>query len=315
MQKKVLLIAGGGTLGTYVAQELLKMGHFVDVLCLEDKFSDNNKLTFYKGCATEEYLATLLAEHHYDGIVNFVHYQDVEAYRPIHKLLTEHTEHLIFLSSYRVYADKEHPIKEESPMLLDVTEDLEFKQNEKYAIVKAKCEKFLRDEDPNGNWTIVRPVISFSKLRFDFFMHSGRDVLSYARDGKTMIMQEFARNFIAGLDWSGNTGKIIAHLLFKKETIGEAYTISSAPGLTWGEIAKIYEEHIGLKVMWTDEETYLKANPHLQREKGLWWAYLYDRRFDRAVDNTKVLKATGLGKKDFLSLSEGLDIELSRLEM
>lgn len=315
MQKKVLLIAGGGTLGTYAAQELLEMGHFVDVLCLEDKFSDNNKLTFYKGCATEEYLAALLAEHHYDGIVNFVHYQDVEAYRPIHKLLTEHTEHLIFLSSYRVYADKEHPIKEESPMLLDVTEDLEFKQNEKYAIVKAKCEKFLRDEDPNGNWTIVRPVISFSKLRFDFFMHSGRDVLSYARDGKTMIMPEFARNFIAGLDWSGNTGKIIAHLLFKKETIGEAYTISSAPGLTWGEIAKIYEEHIGLKVMWTDEETYLKANPHLQREKGLWWAYLYDRRFDRSVDNTKVLKATGLEKKDFLSLSEGLDIELSRLEM
>lgn len=315
MQKKVLLIAGGGTLGTYVAQELLEMGRFVDVLCLEDKFSDNDKLTFYKGCATEEYLTTLLAEHHYDGIVNFVHYQDVESYRPIHKLLTKHTEHLIFLSSYRVYADKEHPIKEESPMLLDVTEDIEFKQHEKYAIVKAKCEKFLRDEDPNGNWTIVRPVISFSKLRFDFFMYSGRDVLLYARDGKTMIMPELARNFTAGLDWSGNTGKIIAHLLFKKETIGEAYTISSAPGLTWGEIAKIYEEHIGLKVMWTDEETYLKANPHLQREKGLWWAYLYDRKFDRAVDNTKVLKATGLGKKDFLSLSEGLDIEISRLEM
>ena len=128
-----------------------------------------------------------------------------------------------------------------------------------------------------------------------------------------MIMPELARNLTAGLDWSGNTGKIIAHLLFKKETIGEAYTISSAPRLTWGEIATIYEEQIGLKVVWTDEETYLKVNPHLQREKGLWWAYLYDRRFDRDIDNTKVLKATGLKETDFLTLREGLSIELSRV--
>ena len=33
--KKVLLIAGGGTLGTYVAQDLLAKGVSVDIICLK----------------------------------------------------------------------------------------------------------------------------------------------------------------------------------------------------------------------------------------------------------------------------------------
>ena len=42
-KKNVLLIAGGGTLGTYASEELLRLGHSVDVICLEDKVSDNEK--------------------------------------------------------------------------------------------------------------------------------------------------------------------------------------------------------------------------------------------------------------------------------
>lgn len=41
MNKSVLLIAGGGTLGKYTAAELLRLGCFVDIICLEDYVSDN----------------------------------------------------------------------------------------------------------------------------------------------------------------------------------------------------------------------------------------------------------------------------------
>ena len=34
--RKVLLIGGGGTLGAYTAEELLRMNCQVDVICLED---------------------------------------------------------------------------------------------------------------------------------------------------------------------------------------------------------------------------------------------------------------------------------------
>ena len=103
--KKVLLIAGGGTLGTYTAEECLKLGYKVDVVCLEDKISNNENFRYYKANATIEYLENLFSKEHYNGIVNFIHYPNHEDYIPYHELLSNNTEHLIFLSSYRVYGD------------------------------------------------------------------------------------------------------------------------------------------------------------------------------------------------------------------
>lgn len=54
--KRVLLVAGGGTLGTYVGEELLRLGCFVDVLCPEEKHSDNERLCFHRDWATEDVL-------------------------------------------------------------------------------------------------------------------------------------------------------------------------------------------------------------------------------------------------------------------
>ena len=85
--KRVLLIAGGGTLGTKVSQELLRLGAFVEVVCPEEKVSDNERLTFHQSMATEAFLQELFSQKHYDGIVNFIHYKEVEDYKKIHKYL------------------------------------------------------------------------------------------------------------------------------------------------------------------------------------------------------------------------------------
>jgi nucleoside-diphosphate-sugar epimerase len=308
--KNVLLIGGGGTLGTYVAKELLKLGCSVDVLCLEEKVSNHEKLSYFKAYATQEFLINLFKKNHYHGIVDFVHYQEVEDYRQIHKLLTKNSEHLIFLSSYRVYANLEYPITENAPHLLEVTEDKEFLEKEKYALSKARVEKFLREESEAENWTIVRPVISFSQKRFDVVTISGRTIIDKAKSGKTIILPEAAKNLTAGLDWAGNTGKLIANLLFKKETYKEAYTISTAQNLTWGEVAEIYSELIGVKFQWTDIDTYVESDSCI---KNNIWALLYDRLYDRKIDNRKVLSATGLKREDFLSIKEGIKKEISKL--
>ena len=100
MKKKVLLIGGGGTLGSYTAEELLALGHKVDVICLEDKKSDNESLTYIREKADLEFLKNFFKDKKYDGIVNFLHYQDEAAYAPYHELLTKKCDHLIFLSSY-----------------------------------------------------------------------------------------------------------------------------------------------------------------------------------------------------------------------
>lgn len=301
--KNVLLIAGGGTLGTYVAEELLRLGHKVDIICLEDKHSDIESLKYYKADATLDFLKDLFSKNHYDGIVNFIHYENNEDYVPYHELLTQNTDHLIFLSSYRVYADLQHPITETAPQLIDVIKDDPlFHETEDYALAKSRTERYLNNNSCPKNWTIVRPVISFSERRLDVCMASGHRVIDFAKTGVPIQLPLEAKNLTAGLDWAGNSGKIIANLLFKEESKGEAYTISSAQNLTWGEVSSIYTKLLNVKFEW------VPAN--YPSDVYIWH---YDRAYDRKIDNSKVLRVTGLEPKDFKSIEEGITIELKKL--
>ena len=305
--KKVLLIGGGGTLGTYTAKELLRLGHCVDIICLEDHVSDDERLTYYKEYATVEFLEQLFAKTYYDGIVNFLHNKNYKDYPPLHALLSRNTDHLIFLSSYRVYADLQHPITEDAPQLIDVIKDDPlFLEEETYAMSKSRSERFLADNPYPKNWTIVRPVISFSSIRLDLIMTGKPEILNAKREGRKILLPLSAKNLTAGLDWAGNSGKLIANLLFKKETIGQAYTISSAQNLTWGEVADIYTDVLGVEFEWTAEDYRSDKMDELYRWK-------YDRAYDRCIDNTKVLAATGLTSADFKSIREGIIIELNKL--
>ncbi len=313
-KKRVLLIAGGGTLGTYVSKELLRLGAFVEVICPEEKVSDNERLIFHQSLATEELLRDLFSQKHYDGIVNFIHYIKVEDYKKIYPLLIKNTDHLIFLSSYRVYADMQHPVTETAPRLLDVATDTYFLENEKYALPKAKCEDFLNGEHKGEPWTIVRPVISFSDRRLDLLLYSGHKVLKAAKEGTELALPEMVKDYTAGWDWACNSGKLIANLLFKPEAIGETFTIYSGHGLTWGEVASIYQKITGVKIRWCDEETYLNVHTAVKTNNILNWAWIYDRRYNRDIDCTKVLQATGLTKKDFASVEEGIRCEIEKIK-
>lgn len=308
--RSVLLIAGGGTLGKYTAAEFLRLGYSVDIICLEDYVSDDERLCYYKGYAGFEYLKEFLKNRYYNGIVNFIHYEDVNKYKPVHKLLSENTEHLIFLSSYRVYADLEHPITENSPTLYEIVKDVDFLENEKYAVPKSQAELFIRNESDTKNYTIVRPVISFSDRRLDIVTVSQRLVLELTEAGKEILLPKEAKNLTAGLDWAGNSGKLIANLLLKEKAFGEAFTISSAQNLTWGEVADIYTELSGAKFNWVDTERYIEEYPWL---KDVPWILKYDRLFDRKIDNSKILKVTELKKEDFTSIRDGIKYELKKI--
>ncbi|MBQ5777840.1 MAG: hypothetical protein IIV97_03370 [Oscillospiraceae bacterium] len=309
-KKRVLLIAGGGTLGTHTAKELLRLGHQVEIICPEEKVSDNENLTFHRSLATEEFLRDLFSKNHYDGIVNFIHYPEASEYKKVHPLLIENTDHLIFLSSYRVYADEVRPIVETAPRLIDVSKDTAFLEEEKYAVSKARCEDYLYSECLGQPWTVVRPVISFSTYRFDLYMYSNDDILDRAKAKKPVLLPHFAKDATAGVDWAGNSGKLIANLLFKEGTINERYTISSGQNLTWGEVADIYSDLLGVSVEWVSEEAFVENYPEAMGWKK--WAYLYDRKFDRLIDNSKVLAATGLTKGDFTPIRDGLAEELKK---
>ncbi len=311
--KKVLLIAGGGTLGTYTAKELLRLGAEVDIICPEEKVSDHPKLKYYQSLATNGLLTELFSKTHYDGIVNFIHYADPEEYKQVYRFLIKNTDHLVFLSSYRVYANEQHPVTESAPRLHEAINDPELLKGDTYGVRKGICEDFLFNECKGENWTIVRPVISFSHRRMDILMNSGLWPVQYARKNKTMRLPLSCKELHAGLDWAGNSGKLIANLLFKKAAIGEALTIYSGHGMTWGEVAEAYNKAIGLKVEWVDDESYIDTIPTIRSVKEHSWMWKYDRKFDRDIDPSKVLKVTGLSTADFASMEDGIKAEMKLL--
>lgn len=310
--KKVLLIAGGGTLGGYTASELLKAGCEVDIICLEDNESKRSELRYYKANADLDYLTAFLSGKHYDGIVNFIHYTTLESYKPVHKLLCEKTDQLIFLSSYRVYSGTSQPITEDTPRLYDVLTDKLFFKSEPYAAPKSRCEDFIKNESETANWTIVRPVISFSERRFDIVVpHSSEELKRHIKENKPILLPKQTEALTAGLDWAGNSGKLIAALLFKNAALGEDFTVSSAQNLTWGEVAALYTEACGINFDWVSTEEFLNKNPYYSLQDP--WIIKYDRLYDRKIDNSKILSVTGLCKKDFTSIKEGIKTELCKI--
>lgn len=308
--KRVLLIAGGGALGSHTARELIRLGCTVEVICPEEKTSYNDRLIFHRSLATDELLASLFLKQHYDGIINFLHYNDAEDYKRIYPLLISNTDHLIFLSSYRVYADEQHPITENAARLYDVSKDEDFLQNDRYAVPKSKCEDFLVYECKGENWTVVRPVISFAFSRLDLVMCSGRGVLNHVESDETLLLPECVRKLHAGIDWAGNSGRLIANLLFKKQALGEIFTVYSGHEYTWEQVADAYSKTTGLKVAWVDEKSFIDSFPTIRTHKEHQWMWYYDRKFDRHIDPSKIMRVTGLCREDFSSLEDGICFEL-----
>ena len=222
--------------------------------------------------------------------------------------LLENCDHLIFLSSYRVYADLQHPITEDAPQLLDVLDDKVFLETEKYALTKSRCEKVLKTL-PYKHWTVVRPLISFSSKRFDLITTQGSTLINRTRQGKKIAVPLEAKNVVAGFGWSGNAGKMMARLALNEKAFGEAFTLSTGEKCTWGEIAGYYEEFLGAKFVWLDTKTYLEiATPN---EIGDTWGLKYDRLCDRTCDPSKLFAVTGLTKDDFMTVKDALKMELS----
>lgn len=311
-QKKILVLGGTGAMGVYLVPELLRMGYLVDVVSLDDVKSDNPALTYRVGNARDEnVIRPILEEGHYDGIVDFMIYS-TELFSKRYQLLLDNTKHYIYLSSYRVYADEQHPITESAPRLLDVSKDEEMLATDTYALAKARQEDIL-SASSYRNWTAIRPAITFSKRRYQLVTMEANTVVVRARAGKPLILPAPARYVQATMTWAGDMAKMISRLLFNDAAYGERITVSTSEHRTWDEIASYYKELIGLEVMWIDEMDYLRiVNPdHPMRDAR--WQLEYDRMYDRIVDNSKVMRICGMKQSDLTPIHDALAAEFAVL--
>ena len=222
-----------------------------------------------------------------------------------------HTDHYIFLSSCRVFDDKEHPVRESSPRLIDSSTDVLLRNSDDYCIYKARGENILR-ASARRNWTIVRPATTYSFMRYQLVTLEAANNVGRAFAGKRVVVPEQAREKQATLSWGGDVARMLSGLLFLDRALGDDFNVATGEHHSWEEIAAYYKDICNLDAVWVDKEDYLRIlspDPYIM---GPRWQLEYARLFTWGTDNSKILAAVGMKQSELMPLYEGLKLEIGR---
>lgn len=313
-EKNILILGATGAMGKYLVPILAGKGYHIDAVSFDD-VEENAfpNVRWIKGNAKEVNFRRELLSRHYDGIVDFLIYTTGELVSHL-PAAVKAADHYIFLSTYRIYDGIEVPVRETSPRLLDSTQDVFLRNSDDYSIYKARGENILRGGFPEKNWTIIRPAITYSLLRYQLVTLEAPLTVGRALQGKTVILPETAKDVQATMSWAGDVAQMIAGLLFNEKALGETFTVATSEHHSWGEIAEYYKEICNLKALWVPQEDYLSYSfcGYRTNPRPYLWQLIYDRLFHRIMDNSKVLACTGMKQENLKKLYDGLEYEVSR---
>lgn len=314
--KKVLVLGGTGAMGRYAVPELLRLGFAVNVFALDTlNFTHENLISETADAMDDAWLKKQITGARYDVILDFMSYT-LPQFKNRAQLFLDNTDQYMFLSSCRVYANEEVPVKETSPRLLDVSKNEEYLKlyEREYSLFKAAEEDVLVNSG-RKNWTIILPATTYSTGRAQLVTLEAGTFVTRALTGKPVVIPIQAKDKPATLSWAGDVGVMIARLAGKEEALGEKFIAATAEHNTWGEIAEIYRELIGLEYEWVDQEVYLQIMSKDPNNITPFVRYQleYARLFDRITDNSKVLRVTGMKQEELTSFYDGMKMELAKI--
>lgn len=288
MRPTALILGGTGAMGGYLV-ELLAEKYEVIVTSRSHRESENAHVSFLQGNAKNlEFLEETVRSKTFDVVVDFM-VHDASNFSQVIDLMLAHTHQYFFISSARVYADTKTPITEESPRLLDVSQDQEYLGTQEYALSKAREENvlFAKKEQGQKNFTIIRPSLTYSSQRLQLGVLEKENWLMRALDGRPIVFSKDLMDKHYTMTTGRDVAKGIAALCGQQKALGEAYHIVQAKSYSWREILQVYldtlEEQTGKRpdVFFTEKSTNLMF-------KNRRYQVMYGRYFDRYFDNSKI---------------------------
>lgn len=309
--RRILVIGATGAMGQYLVPELSRMGFVVEALALDQPRQQLPNVTYHQANFSKPDVRDHFLASHYDAIVDFMTYGSASLDTALPRLL-DATDQYIFLSSCRVFDNRQVPIVESSPRLLDSSDDPQLLASDDYCIYKARGENFLRAQ-PRRNWTIVRPSTTYSFMRYQLVTLEAPDTVGRAFRNKAVVVPVQAYSIPCSMTWGGDVGPMIARLVCNEGALGEDFNVTSSESHPWSVVADYFRDICGLRAVWVDQQDYLDIlEPDRSRQNGKRWQLIYARLFNRVYDNTKMLQATGLEQRNFRSLYDGLHNEITR---
>lgn len=302
----ILILGGTGAMGWYLVRELQKSAHEVFVTS-RTAHEDEHNIHYLLGDARNDpvFLDSLL-NRRFDCIVDFMIWPTAQ-FRLQYRHMLESTGQYIYLSSYRVYADKgAESLTEDSALLLDTSTDKEYLNTDEYALAKARGERLLQASG-RGCYTIVRPSITFSRQRFQLGTLEAPVIISRSLAGKPLLLPGDMLQKRAAVAWAGDAGRMLAALIGNERAMGEVFNVGTSESHTWAGIASYYGELLGTEVLSVPLKAYMK----MVRSR---YQVLYDRMYDRVLDNSKILRLMGLQKADLMPVRDALAVELKDVD-
>lgn len=304
---RILLLGGTGAMGVSLKKILAERGDEVFISSRTTHDSENN-IHYLLGNAHDDQFLSDILKSRYDAIVDFMIYQSGEFETRVNKLL-DSTDHYIFTSSSRVYANSEVPITEDSPRLLDASKDIEYLKTDEYALAKAREENTLF-RLKRRNWTIIRPYITYNVERLQLGGIE-KDVWLYrAMHGRSIPLPKNIADCQTTMTYGGDVAAAIALLIGNKNALGEAFHLTGTEHMAWSEILKIY-----LDVL--EKETNIETKIYMPEDSiklceimGSKYQIEYDRLYNREFDNSKLLTVCG-NNLSFISMKNGLSMCIS----
>lgn len=285
---KILLLGGTGAMGEHLASILCKKDHDIYITTRSSRRSSLFNLSYIQGNAHDlSFLQRLLEDTsiRYDAIVDFMHYSTQEFSERYHYLL-KHTDHYLFLSSARVYAESKVPLVEQSPRLLDVCRDEVYLSTDDYALAKARQEDMLVSSGMD-NYTIVRPFITFSEQRLQLGVFEKEDWLNRVFEGKPIVFSKDIAEHLTTLTYGLDVSYAISAMIGNNLAKGEVFHIASNKSVKWDDIVQLYrrvlEEHFDKKIEIVYEDKCFFLDSFTSQ-----WAVKYSRYFDYRFDNSKI---------------------------
>lgn len=293
-------------MGVYLVDILSKAGIYdIDVTSRSCRESHIPHVSYIKGNARDnEFMMSLLSKD-YDIIIDFMNYNLDEFAERCNALLSS-CEQYVWFSSSRVYANSEQPLTEESPRLLEMSEDKDFLATNRYALRKARQEDLIT-KSGYGNYTIIRPYITYSNERLQLGIYEKEQWLYRILKGRNLVINKDIIDKQTTLTFGYDVSLAISKLIGNEKALGQVVQIASSENMTWKEILKLYLDILNTKKNLTPRiylSDTMKAIDELY-EGG--YNTIYDRVYNRHFNSELIGRLTNnLGGANYKDMRSGL---------
>ena len=233
---KILFIGGTGIISSACSDLAVARGHelFLVNRSISKKLPVPESATVFQADVhtEEERLATLLADHHFDVVVDYLAYHPHDIERDL-RLFSGRTDQFVFISSASAYQKpvRNYFITEETPLENPYWE---------YSRNKIACEDRLMQvyREEGFPVTIIRPSHTYGPTQLPFgvssWMHPWTVVDRMKRGLKVIVPGDGTSLWV--LTWNADFAKALVGLLGNDKAIGEVFQITSDEVLSWDQI-------------------------------------------------------------------------------